>query len=270
MFKINTLRKIVWDTLRITMLTIKFWLGVSIGIILILKYTVQFIGFSLEINQPINILEPFFYVCNNFKTSMFIFLGLLLILSDAPFVKSRTLQLVCKTTRRIWNISVIADIVLLTFFYYGSLMIFSICITAFNGYIGISWSIPMVEVATGNQLAMTRFNLAFEYYEYILENSLVLASIKSFFGVMLYGILEGLILYTFNMNSKWSVGIISAIAVHFLSYVAFTENIRKYSLLTYSIGAEEKTYVILFLIIIVYKISSIRCEYVDIDCAGEE
>lgn len=268
--KIYTLSKVIWDGLKTNISTLKLWLGVLIGIVLTLQYTSQFLWFSMKIGQPMNVLEPFFYICNNFKASMFVFLGLLLVLSDAPFVKSRTLQVICRITRKMWNRSVIVHIVVLALFYYGILLLFSMGIASINGYIGTAWSVPMVEVATGNQLAMVKYNLSFEYYGYITENGIVIAIMKSFLGIMLYGIVEGLVLYAFNMNMKWAVGTVLAIMIHFSSYITFVERMEKYSLLAYSMAIGEKTYVIFWLIIIVvYKIADIKCKYIDIQCIGE-
>ncbi len=270
MSKTYTLLKVIWDSLKTDISSIKLWIGVLTGIVLTLQYTSQFLWFSMKIGQPVNVLEPFFYICNNFKTSMFIFPGLLLVLSDAPFAKSRTLQVICRITRRMWNVSVAAHIVLLALFYYGILLLFSIGIASLNGYIGTAWSIPMVEIAAGNQLAMVKYNLSFENYGYIAENSIAAAIMKSFCGVTLYGITEGLFLYTFNMNVKWEAGTVLAIIIHFSSYITFVEKMEKYSLLAYSMAIGEKTYAIFLLIaIVVYKIADIKCKYIDIQCIGE-
>lgn len=270
MREMNVLSKVVMDGLKTNLSTLKLWLGVLTGIALTLQYTAQFVWFSMKIGQPINVIEPFFYICNNFRTSMFVFLGLLLILSDAPFVTSRTVQVICKTTRRMWNASVFVHIVLLSLMYYGILLLFSASIASVNGYIGSAWSIPMVEVASGNQLAMVKYNLSFEYYGYIHENGIISAAIQSFCGIMLYGVVEGVVLYVFNMSEKWKAGTALAIIIHFSSYITQAEWMERYSLLTYSMAASEKSYWIFFLIVIVlYFAANIKCKYMDIHCIGE-
>lgn len=270
MSKIYTLSKVICDSLKTNILTIKLWLGILIGIVLTLQYTVQFLWFSMKIGQPINVLEPFFYICNNFKANMFVFLGLLLVLSDAPFVKTRTLQIISRITRKMWNVSMIFQIILIVLLYYGILLFFSMGIASMNGYIGTAWSIPMIEVSTGNQYAMVQYNLSFEYYGYITENGIVIAMIKSFFGIVLYGVVEGVIIYAFNINEKLTLGTALSIIIHFSSYITYVEGMEKYSLLSYSMAAEEKNYMIfLSIILLVYKVADIKCKYMDIQCVRE-
>lgn len=263
--------RLVRDEFRASITSAKVLLGLSIGLVLTLRYTLQLIRFSIEIAQPVNVFEPFIYVTNNFKAGMFVFLGLLLVLTDAPFINARTTQLICRVTRKTWNISIIVHIAVMTACYYAFLLAFSAAIASVHGYAGTSWSIPMVETATRNQLAAAKFDLLFEYYNVIQQSSIIMLLLESYFTVFLYGVSMGLIIYVFNLSSGKAVGTVLALGIHFISYITYAEGLDELSLFSYSLAAAQKPCLLLIIIIIIAGLAgAVKCQYADLDFINEE
>lgn len=254
--------RLVREAARINTMTVKFALGLLIGMVLTLHYSLPFLRFSMQIRQPVNVLEPFLYICNTYRVNMVVFLGLLFLLSDAPFVRNRTLQVLTRTTRKVWNDSLILYIGGVTVFYYGMVLLVSILAVMAYGYVGNLWSVPMAEITAGNRLALMQYNLAFDYPELLSQNTPIPVLLESFAAVCLYGFTIGMVLYTFNLNSGYAVGAFLAVGIHAASYIAFVEGMDQYSLLSYSLAVLKKPWLVYFAgIIVLYVVSSIKCRY---------
>ena len=153
---ITRIFQLLREQFRFEKRTCRMWLGIGMGVSLFFFSVQQFMEFVQLRGEPANILDGFLYSATDPQSSMLIVLGYLFLLSDAPFVNERTLQLVIRTSRKIWNSSCIMYIGLMAFFYYGTILLLSMLLLAENGYWGESWSIPLSQVAQNGNLMIFR------------------------------------------------------------------------------------------------------------------
>ena len=251
--------------------TCRMWLGIGMGVSLFFFSVQQFMEFVQLRGEPANIFDGFLYSATDPQSSMLIVLGYLFLLSDAPFVNERTLQLVIRTSRKIWNSSCIMYIGLMAFFYYGTILLLSMLLLAENGYWGESWSIPLSQVAQNGNLMIFRFSVSFPYWNFMQEYSPIHACALVFIGNCLYAFFMGCMLYLGNLGMKYSLGTWAVLFVHFSGYIARREWNPKWSLQSYSSPAENGNFFPLaVLAVAIVLISYIRVRNIDYQVLDKE
>lgn len=174
---------------------------------------------------------------------MLIILGYLFLLSDAPFVNERTLQLVLRTSKKMWNSSCLLYIVLQATVYYLAILFFSMIFGASNGYLGESWSVPLAQVARQGTLMIFQFDVSFPYWFFMQEYSVLQACGLTLIGCILYASVLGCILYVGNLGTRYSIGTWFAVFVHFSGYIARKEWNSQWSLQSYASPAENGSFI---------------------------
>lgn len=227
------------EQIRVERYSLRMWIGLGLGIALFLIPMQQFMEFAKLRGEPVNVLDGFLYSVTDPQSSMLIVLGYLFMLSDAPFVNERTLQVVIRTSKKAWNSSCIIYIGLLAVFYYGMILLLSMLMLSENAYWGDSWSIPLVQAAKQGNLMIFRFSVSFPYWQFMQNYSPVYACFLVFEGNVLYAFLLGSILYVGNLGMKHSLGTWVALCVHFSGYIARKEWNPQWSLQSYASPAEN-------------------------------
>lgn len=75
-------------------------MGFVLGIALFGYWLNNFMQYVWDTGEPINILEAFIVVEHYYKNILFLVLGWLLIISDAPFIKGNTYLTLCRSSRK--------------------------------------------------------------------------------------------------------------------------------------------------------------------------
>lgn len=75
-------------------------MGFLLGIALFGYWLNLFLQYAREIGEPVNILEAFIVVEHHHKSILFLILGWLLIVSDAPFIKRNTYLMLYRSSRK--------------------------------------------------------------------------------------------------------------------------------------------------------------------------
>jgi hypothetical protein len=65
-----------------------------------MKQSFGYLIYADSLKDAINVLEPFIIAGNNYNTAMFLVLGWLLVVSEAPFVNNNSLYLVYRTKKK--------------------------------------------------------------------------------------------------------------------------------------------------------------------------
>ena len=265
MSKLKSIIKLCLYEFKIEIHSKRVLLGYLVGIVMILKQSAGYLLYSNEIGLSVNVLEPFIIAGNNYNTVMFLVLGWLLVISEAPFVNSNSTFLMYRTQRTTWNYAMILYIMVQGIFYYAITAVSSIVISVFNGYFANIWSPAIIKLSSGGN-KVNALEVYFPYPQFMRQESVFSAFIITWSLCLLYGIVTNQI-----------VGAVAAFLFHFLGYELMKEGymvIIKYSLLARSvpvllIGSEldatpPQSYVLFaLLIVILIFISGRIVKYVD-------
>lgn len=85
---------------RIQITSKRVWLGYLVGIVIILKQSVEYLAYADNIEEAVNVLDAFIISGNNYNTVMFLVLGWLLIISEAPFVDNNSAYIIYRTQKK--------------------------------------------------------------------------------------------------------------------------------------------------------------------------
>lgn len=237
MNKMKDILKICVYQFKIQMGSKRVWIGYLLGIVIIMKQSFGYFVYADSLKQPVNVLEAFVIAGNNYNTAMFLVLGWLLVISEAPFVNSNSLNLIYRTNKKNWNTAMTLYIFCQAIIYYSLLAGCTMFFSAKNGFFSNIWSSPLIEL-TENVNKITEFNVYFPYRSFIKEISVFQAFLYTWLLCFLYGLILGLFLYTFNLFSNQIAGAVAVFLFHFLGYEIMKEGfmiIIKYSLLARSI-----------------------------------
>lgn len=212
-------------------------MGYLVGIVIIIKQSFGYLLYAESLQEPVNVLEAFIVAGNNYNTAMFLVLGWLLVISEAPFVNNNALYLIYRTKKKNWNNAMLVYLLFQAVIYYGILAGVTVLFSARNGYFANIWSNLLVELTkTGN--TVTEFNVSFPYASFIKEVSAFQAFGCTWLLAFMYGLILGLLLYAFNLFSNQLIGAIAAFLFHFLGYEIMKEGfmlVIKYSLMARSV-----------------------------------
>ena len=75
-------------------------MGFILGITLFGYWLNLFLQYALDTGEPVNVLEAFVVVEHHHKSILFLVVGWLLMISDAPFIKKNTYLLLCRSSRK--------------------------------------------------------------------------------------------------------------------------------------------------------------------------
>ena len=211
-------------------------MGFILGIALFGYWLNYFIQYAMDIGEPINILEAFIVVEHHHKSILFLVLGWLLIISDAPFVKRNTYLTLCRSSRKRWNAAMLQYIIIQAFLYVTVIAAVSVAVSTLFGFFGNMWSSPVYNLAmdTANHLGV-KYNITFPWAN-IMENMTVpQAFMITFVFLFLYLVLIGFLLYACNLLLKEIYGILIVFGIQISGYLIQQEGFTYLSLMAKSI-----------------------------------
>jgi hypothetical protein len=255
-------------------------MGFILGIALFGYWLNNFIQYVLDMGEPVNVLEAFIVVEHNYKDLLFLVLGWLLIISDAPFVKENTYLTLCRSSRRKWNIAMLQYIIIQAFLYVTCITAVSVIVSIPIGFFDNMWSSPVYNLAmdTANSLGV-KYNISFTWVNIMEAMTVPQAFALTFIFLFLYLVSVGMLLYVCNLLLKEIYGILIVFGIQILGYILQQEGFTKWSfmakaILGYSIngsGGQWKTvFLFLTVIMILAVFSSWLVGQVDFKEAAEE
>ncbi len=224
---------------RIQMTSKRVWLGYLVGIVIVLNQALGFVRYGAFIGEPVNVLEAFIIVGNCDRTIMFLAVGWLLIMSEAPFVDRISFYALYRTKRSRWNRAMLLYIVCQAVIYYAVIAIVVMAVSGVNGYFANIWSVPFMRVLEPMSGAGD-FNVDFPSADFADVESVFTGFAHTFALQVLYAVLLGILVYVVSQVTSRMAGPVAAFILHFLGYEIMKEGYGftiTYSLLARSIPA---------------------------------
>lgn len=217
-----------WSNKRVIM-------GFLVGMVVPFWWLKNFLDYAVSRGQPVNILEPFVVVEHSYKSILFLALGWLLIVSDAPFVNGSTFYSLYRTKRRSWNSAMVFYIFVQAALYTAAVALPMVLFSAPRGYVGKMWSNPVYLLSLDFQMDLsTAYGIDFLHQEMMGRMNVPQAFLATALCFFLYLVLMGLILYTFRLFLGGVWGMVITFAVHVGGYELPYLGFWKYALMEYA------------------------------------
>lgn len=207
-------------------------MGYLLGLAIVGYWMSNFLKLALDTGEPINILETFCVVEQHYVNLLFLILGWLFVIADAPFIKGNTYLLLYRCGRRCWNMGMVFYILIQDFFYTAVMAVFTVVISSFIGYIGNIWSSPVYSLAmdVGNHIGV-KYDITFPYVMMMKTMTVPQAFAVTFLFLYLYLAFLGVLLYVCNLLFPGIAGIVLVLGVHLLGYLQMMNGHTDFSLL---------------------------------------
>lgn len=211
-------------------------MGFILGLALFGYWLNNFVRYALDTGKPVNILEAFIVVEHHQKTLLFLVLGWLLIISDAPFIKRNTYLMLCRSSRKTWDIAMLQYIIIQAFLYVTGIAVVSVVVSTFLGYSGNMWSSPVYNLAmdTANHLGV-KYNITFPWANIMEVMSVPQAFMITFVFLFIYLVLIGSLLYVCNLLLKEIYGILIVFGIQISGYLLQQEGFTQLSIMAKAI-----------------------------------
>lgn len=225
-----------------------------------------FLQYALDIGEPVNVLEAFIVVEHHHKSILFLVVGWLLIISDAPFIKKNTYLSLCRSSRKKWDAAMLQYIMIQAFLYVSSIAAVSVTVSALLGFWGNMWSSPVYNLAmdTNNHLGV-KYNISFPWVNVMQAMTVPQAFMITFILLFFYLVLIGFLLYVCTLLLKEIYGILLVFGIQISEYLLQQEGVTYLSLMAKAIpgyaidgnGGQWKVVVLFCAIILVLALISL-------------
>ena len=211
-------------------------MGFILGMALFGYWLNLFLQYALDTGEPVNVMEAFIVVEHHHKSILFLIVGWLLIISDAPFIKRNTYLSLCRSSRKKWNVAMLQYIIIQAFLYVASIAIVSVAASFLCGFWGNVWSSPVYNLAmdNGNHLGV-KYNISFPWVNVMQAMTVPQAFMITFVFLFLYLVLIGFLLYVCNLLLKEIYGILIVFSIQISGYLLQQEGFTNLSLMAKAI-----------------------------------
>lgn len=208
-----------------------FLFGMAVSSVPVLNY----LDFTKALLEPMNAIEPFIIIQTLREHMTTLLLGLLLLLSDAPFINQRSTYSIIRVSRKSWAVGMVLYIFAAAFLYYLVILVFSIGLVSAHAYFGNFWSDAIYSLANMPSVnSSIEFGIYFPYIMIMKSLSPLQAVFQTVCLASIYGAILAIVVFAVSMRNNRIYGLIAALIVHAAGYIMISEaffNIPKASLL---------------------------------------
>lgn len=207
-------------------------MGYLLGYAIMGYWMSGFLRYAADTGEPINILETFCVVEQHYVNMLFLVLGWLLVVADAPFMKGNIYLLLYRCGRKRWNMGMLFYILMQAFLYTAAMAVFTIIISSFFGFAGNMWSSPLYSLAldAANSIGV-RYNITFPWLAMMKTMSVPQAFAVTFLFLYLYLAFMGALLYAAALLFSGTAGMAVVMGGHLAGYLRMMDGYTETSLL---------------------------------------
>lgn len=200
--------------LRQEMRSVRVITGYLLGLTFLALGLNDFLRYALELKEPVNILEAFIVTASQSMADRFWMLGYLLIVADAPFVRTNTYITLYRSGRRVWSMGMVFYVLIQAFLYTMCFAAVSIAAAAPSGFFGDIWSNPVYLLSTEASGAIAgKYHVYFEGMAMMRHMTVLQAFGITFLYLFCYLAFIGVLLYVCNLvfGGFWGLAAVSAV-----------------------------------------------------------
>ncbi len=201
--------------------------SVLLGIGLCLYNITRYFSFSNAVGTSVQVFEAYIIAGSTAQIFLGLFLGNLLLISDAPFITPLSKYEIIRIGRRKWLDSQIIYIFLSCIVYSMILLFFTVLFSFL--FCGVSlantWSKAIYMLADSQpSFAANIFRISFPYPDFIHSTTPLYAVFLTLFFNSLYTIILGLCILLFNLLTSKNWGWVFASILHILGYIIYANS----------------------------------------------
>ena len=234
--------------MKVALWHLKSWKGSArtivvliLAIVMTVYQSMEYIGYAKELGEIINCFETYILVINNHVHSTVMFVLVLVLFADAPFMDNNSLYVVSRIGRYRWCIGKILYIIIATVVFNLVCMITTVIVSIPHSYPGDIWSRTFIGVLDGD--AVTKgYQAMFDNREVVyIFNPLKIALISMGLKILL-NILMGMLLFVLNIVNGKVLGYAVVSILYFAEYTVSGMEIAKFMLIQNSIFAMQNAF----------------------------
>lgn len=211
-------------------------MGYLLGIGILAYWMSNFFQYVHFAGEPINILETFIVVEQHSLSILFLVLGWILVMAEAPFIKQNTFLTLYRCSRRSWNGGMLIYIILQAFLYTITLAVVAIVASFSNGFISNIWSSPVYMLAMDDRDDLgVIYNITFHWTGMMKNKTVPQAFIVTILYLFAYLAFTGVLLYICNLFLRGIWGVIIVLGIHLIGYLFMQDGLIEKSLLAHAI-----------------------------------
>lgn len=195
-----------------------FLLGLLLGVNFAFAPTFNFGRAALSIGASAQVFEPYILMASEAYICLPLTLGLLLMLSDAPFTSEHISCVGLRVTRVQWVAAQCLYVLISCVVYQAVILAFTLLLTAGNGYVGNVWSTALLRIAKDMNFG-SRYALSFSHPQFLARYAPHQALAISFALQTAYGFVLSMAMFFLNLMFHRGVGIAAALLLHQLGYI---------------------------------------------------
>lgn len=195
-------------------------MGFILGVALFGYWMIFFLRYVQEMGEPVNVLETFIVIGHHYKNMLFLVLGWLLVIADAPFIKGNIYFILYRSSRKSWNLGMLFYIMMQAFLFTACIALVSVAVSSIWGFWGAMWSSPVYHLAMDrtNQLGV-KYNITFPWENMMQSMAAPEAFALTFLFLWLYFVFLGVLLYVCNLFLKEIFGALIVFGVQLSGYL---------------------------------------------------
>ena len=241
-------------------------MGFLLGIALLGWRLQLFLKYAADMGEPVNILEAFVVVAHLYKNMLFLPLGWLLLVADAPFVKGNAYLVLHRCGRKVWNLGMLLYIAVQAFLYAACLALVSVLASSPLGFAGNMWSSPVYDLAMGRaESAAMEAGIDFSWPNIMEAMHVPEAFFLTLLFLWLYLMTLGMLLYVCTLLLKGIFSILAVFGVQIGGFLLQEGMSPQFSLLSKSVlgysvdgnGGEWKTALLFVGILLILAVISL-------------
>ena len=241
-------------------------MGFLLGIALLGWRLQLFLKYAADMGEPVNILEAFVVVAHLYKNMLFLPLGWLLLVADAPFVKGNAYLVLHRCGRKVWNLGMLLYIAVQAFLYAACLALVSVLASSPLGFAGNMWSSPVYDLAMGQaESEAMEAGIDFSWPNIMEAMHVPEAFFLTLLFLWLYLMMLGMLLYVCTLLMKEIFAILAVFGVQIGGFLLQEGMSPQFSLLSKSVlgysvdgnGGEWKTALLFVGILLILAVISL-------------
>lgn len=167
--------------------------------------------------DPLQMFEPFIYNSTDYFVNTLMFLGLLLLLADAPFTEQSATYSLVRSSRLQWVMGKLMYIFLSCVIYYAFSLAVTVLAVSLDSFSGNAWSAPFYDILNSGNV--NAFYLYVEGGSFVKEMSPCFAAFCAFVLELGYGFFCGSLLFLLNLSGSKVLGFAVLSSQHILGYL---------------------------------------------------
>ena len=234
--------------IKVALWHLKSWKGSAriiivflLAVIMTVYQSMEYLGYAKEVDMIVNCLETYILVTKNEVYSVVMFILVLVLFADAPFMDNNSLYVVSRIGRYRWCIGKMLYIIIAAIVFNLVCMLTTVIVSIPYSYPGDIWSSAFIASTNGETVELGYqaifYNGEVIYFFSPLRISMISMGLKTLLNCMM-----GMVLFVLNMGNKKVLGYGIVSILYFAEYTVSGTEIAKITFIKNSILGMQKCF----------------------------